>query len=199
MSETAHCGYTVRPATPADVDPARRIMLDTLYHEFGYGYVPRWHHDVLDIEGTYLDDPRHLLLVAVHDGEVVATTGVRSAGPAHPPHPRWLAERYPCGTTAQLVRVYVHPEHRRRGLARTLVHTACDIIANMPGYKSIYLHTNVNVEGVETFWRSMAEEVFDARTTGEHGPGVATVHFEIPMRRRPAGEAAQYSTASHIP
>ncbi|WP_405748047.1 GNAT family N-acetyltransferase [Streptomyces sp. NBC_01525] len=174
-------------------------MLDTLYREFGYGYVPRWHHDVLDIEGTYLDDPRHLLLVAVHDGEVVATTGVRSAGPAHPPHPRWLAERYPSGTTAQLVRVYVRPEHRRRGLARTLAHTACDIIATMPGYNSIYLHTNVNVEGVETFWRSMAEEVFDARTTGEHGPGVATVHFEIPMRRRPADEVAQHSTAGRIP
>lgn len=199
VSETADRGYTVRPATRADVDPARRIMLDTLYHEFGYGYVPRWHHDVLDIEGTYLDDPRHLLLVAVHDGEVVATTGVRSAGPAHPPHPRWLAERYPSGTTAQLVRVYVRPEHRRRGLARTLVQTACGIISDTPGYESIYLHTNVNVEGVETFWRSMAEEVFDARNTGEHGPGVATVHFEIPMRRRPAGEAAQYSTAGRTP
>ncbi|MEE4420523.1 hypothetical protein [Streptomyces bugieae] len=27
----------------------------------------------------------------------------------------------------------------------------------------------------------MAKDVFDARTTGEHGPGVDTVHFEIPM------------------
>lgn len=181
MSQTTPHGYTVRPATPADVDGARRVMLDTFYNEFGYGYVPQWHRDVVDIQGTYLDDPRHLLLVAVHDGEVVATTGVRSQGPHHPPHPRWLAERYPSGTTAQLVRVYVRPEHRRRGLARTLVDTACDFIANTPGYELIYLHTNVNIEGTEAFWRSAAKEVFDARTTGEHGPGVATVHFEIPM------------------
>ncbi|GGW33421.1 N-acetyltransferase [Streptomyces galilaeus] len=181
MTQTAHHEYTVRPATPADVDGARRVMLDTFYNEFGYGYVPRWHPDMVDIEGTYLDDPRHLLLVAVHEGEVVATTGVRAGGPAHPPHPRWLAERYAGDTTAQLVRVYVRPEHRRRGLARTLVEAACDFIADTPGYERVYLHTNVDIEGAEYFWRSLAKEVFDARATGEHGPGVATVHFEIPM------------------
>ncbi len=181
MTQTAHPEYTVRPATPADVEGARRVMLDTFYKEFGYGYVPEWHRDTVDIQGTYLDDPRHLLLVAVYDGEVVATTGVRSGGPAHPPHPRWLAERYDGDRTAQLVRVYVRPEHRRRGLARTLVEAACDFVADTPGYDCVYLHTNVDIEGAEYFWRSLAKEVFDARTTGEHGPGVSTVHFEIPV------------------
>ncbi len=37
------------------------------------------------------------------------------------------------------------------------------------------------IEGSEPFWRSLAKEVFDARASGEHGPGVATGHFEIPM------------------
>ncbi|MFF8291471.1 GNAT family N-acetyltransferase [Streptomyces sp. NPDC016309] len=164
-------------------------MLDTFHRDFGYGYVPAWHHDVVDLTGTYLDHPRHLLLVAVRDGEVVATTGVRSTGPAHPPHPRWLAERYPPGSTAQLVRVYVAPGHRRRGLARTLVRRARDFVASTPGYDRLYLHTNVDVDGAGAFWRGLAEEVFDARTTGEHGPGVATVHFEIPLpgTRPPSG------------
>ncbi len=58
---------------------------------------------------------------------------------------------------------------------------ACDFAATTPGYDSIYLHTNVRAEGAEAFWRSMAKKVFDARTTGEHGLGVDTVHFEIPM------------------
>jgi GNAT superfamily N-acetyltransferase len=181
VSNSPHPEYLVRPATPADVNGARRIMLDTFYNEFGYGYVPQWHRDVMDIEGTYLDDPRHLLLVAVHAGEVVATTGVRSGGPVHPPHPRHLTERYPAYSTAQLVRVYVRPDHRRRGLARVLVGAACDFVADTPGYERVYLHTNTNVEGAEAFWRSVSEEVFDARGTGEHGPGVATVHFEIPL------------------
>jgi GNAT superfamily N-acetyltransferase len=181
MSHPPHPPYTVRPATTADLEGARRLMLDTFYRDFGYGYVPEWHRDVIDIERTYLDHPRHLLLVALHGDEVVATTGVRSSGPAHPPHPRWLAERYPSGTTAQLVRVYVHPGHRRHGLAGTLVRQACDFVAGTPGYDSVYLHTNVNAEGAEPFWRGIGKEVFDARTTGEHGPGVGTVHFEIPL------------------
>ncbi|KAB2970890.1 GNAT family N-acetyltransferase [Streptomyces sp. SS1-1] len=181
MPRTTPTGYTVRPATTEDVDGARAVMLDTFYKEFGYGYVPRWHQDVMDIEGTYLDDPRHVLLVALHGGEVIATTGVHSTGPAHPPHPRALAERYPSGSTAQLVRVYVRPEHRRRGLARTLVEEARDFVAGTPGYDRLYLHTNTRVPGAEAFWRGIAKEIFDARTTGEHGPGVATVHFEIPL------------------
>ncbi|MBN3931210.1 GNAT family N-acetyltransferase [Streptomyces verrucosisporus] len=178
--------YLVRPATPEDVEGARSVMLDTFYREFGYGYVPAWHADVVDVRGTYLTGPRHLLLVAVHgdapEGKVVATTGLLSRGPAHPPHPRWIAERYPSGSTAQLVRVYVRPGHRRHGLARTMVEMAADFAA-AADYASLYLHTNVDVPGARPFWESVAKEIFDARSTGEHGPGFATVHYEIPLPR----------------
>ncbi|GHB04135.1 MULTISPECIES: GNAT family N-acetyltransferase [Streptomyces] len=181
MNQPPPQGYLVRHATVTDLDGARRVMLDTFYREFGYGYVPEWHRDVLDLRGTYLDEPRHALLVAECDGEVVATTGVRSGGPAHPPHPLRLSERYSPWNTAQLVRVYVAPAHRRRGLAGALVEAAADFVTGTPGYDRIYLHTNADVEGAEAFWRSLAKEVFDARPTGEHGPGVGTVHFEIPL------------------
>ncbi|MBB5937719.1 GNAT family N-acetyltransferase [Streptomyces zagrosensis] len=173
--------YELRPARPEDIEGARRVMLDTFYRDFGYGYVPAWHADAIDIEGTYLNDPRHLLLVAALDDEVVGTTGLLSRGPAHPPHPRWLAERYRPGSTAQLVRVYVAEGHRRHGLARAMVHQACSFAAATDGYDCVYLHTNVNVPGAQGFWDSIAKEVCDARTTGEHGPGFGTVHYEIPL------------------
>ncbi|MEU9160850.1 GNAT family N-acetyltransferase [Streptomyces sp. NPDC048424] len=171
--------YEVRHAGPQDVRGARSVMLDTFYREFAYGYVPAWHSDVVDILGTYLDHPRHALVVAVRDGEVVGTCAVHSRGPAHPPHPRRLVERYPSGSTAQLLRVYVRPAHRRHGLARAMVRQACAFVAGVPGYERVYLHTNVDIPGAERFWRSLATEVWDARTTGEHG-GFGTVHFEIP-------------------
>ncbi|AZS74823.1 GNAT family N-acetyltransferase [Streptomyces lydicus] len=171
--------YTIRPAEPQDCDGARSVMLDTFYREFDYGYVPAWHPDVIDIQGTYLDHPRHQLIVALSDGEVVATTGLLSRGPAHPPHPRWLAERY--ASAAQLVRVYVRPEHRRHGLARAMVRRACEFAAATAGYDCVYLHTNVNIPGAHGFWNSIAKQVFDARPTGEHGAGFGTVHFEIPL------------------
>ncbi|MEV8530547.1 GNAT family N-acetyltransferase [Streptomyces sp. NPDC051211] len=172
--------YAVRHARPEDVPGARSVMLDTFYREFDYGYVPRWHSDVVDIEAAYLAHPRHTLVVAALGTEVVGTTAVHSRGPAHPPHPARLAEQYPSGSTAQLLRVYVRPEHRRHGLARAMVGAACAFVAEVPGYERIYLHTNVDIPGAEGFWRSLATEVCDARTTGEHG-GYGTVHFEIPV------------------
>ncbi|MFE3110660.1 GNAT family N-acetyltransferase [Kitasatospora indigofera] len=178
----AHC--QVRYATPNDLPGARALMLDTFHQDFGYGFVPHWHADVVDLQGSYLDHPRHTLIVAVHGDEVIGTTAVNSSGPAHPPHPRHMAERFPCDSTAQLLRVYVRAAHRRLGLARRMVDLACAFATEEGGYNRIYLHTNTDIPGAEPFWRKTAEEVFDARPTGEHGPGVSTVHFEIPMPAR---------------
>jgi ribosomal protein S18 acetylase RimI-like enzyme len=124
---------------------------------------------------------RHTLLVAEHDGVVVATAGVRSHGPAHPPNPRWLAERYPCGTTAQLCRVYVDSAHRRRGLARVMVVRLLTFVAADPGYRDAYLHTDPISPGAEAFWRSLGRMVHDERPE-PRGPG--TVHFALTLPGR---------------
>lgn len=173
--------YVVRRAESSDLDGARGVMLDTFYHEFGYGYRPEWHTDVIELEQTYLRTPRHALFVATKGDEIVGTTGVRAVRPKTPPHPAWLTARYPESGTAQLFRVYVRPEHRRCGLARALVEVACEFIADTPGYEVIYLHTDTRVPGAEPFWRSLADEVHDGR---DHDPRTfQTVHFEIPIAR----------------
>jgi GNAT superfamily N-acetyltransferase len=171
--------YAVHLATDEHLDQARAVMLDTFYHVFGIGYRPEWHHDVIDLAGTYQHPPRHALFVATKGGEVVGTTAVRASAPASPPHPRALAERFPADTTAQMFRVYVREEHRRQGLARALVDRACRFVADTPGYERIYLHTDTRVPGVEAFWRSVAHEVHDARD-GDLTM-FQTVHFEIPL------------------
>lgn len=157
-------------------------MLDAVYRDFGTGYVPRWHGDIIDPEHFYLTPPRHTLLVAVdkRDGTVAATAALDSRGPAHPPNPRWLAERYPSDTTAQLRRVYVRPEHRRRGLARRLVAELLDFARADGGYHSAYLHTYPASPGAEALWRSLGKLVCDEREgTPDGGQGV--LHFEVPM------------------
>jgi GNAT superfamily N-acetyltransferase len=172
--------YSIREATRGDLDGARAVMLDTVYRDFGTGYVPRWHGDIIDLEAAYLAPERHVLLVAVDglDGSVVATAALDSRGPAHPPNPRHLAERYPSGETAQLRRVYVRAEHRRRGLARRLVAALLDFADRAGGYRSVYLHTDPGVPGAEDFWRSMGEVVCDEREETDQ----RVVHFEIPAR-----------------
>ncbi|MEU0740414.1 GNAT family N-acetyltransferase [Streptomyces sp. NPDC006134] len=180
--------YSIRPAGPQDIDAARAVMLDTVYHDFGTGYVPRWHGDIVDPVAAYLAPPRHTLLVALGPGgEVVATGALDSRGPAHPPNPRHVAERFPSGETAQLRRIYVRPEHRRRGLARRLVEELLAFAEADGGYRAVYLHTDPSVTGAEPFWRSLAKVVHDEREDPGGGNGV--VHFEVPMGRGPVAGA----------
>ncbi|MFD5624776.1 GNAT family N-acetyltransferase [Streptomyces sp. NPDC127072] len=173
--------YCIKTATPEDLDGARAVMLDTVYRDFGTGYVPRWHRDIVDLHGAYLAPERHTLLVVSdeRDDTIVATAALDSRGPAHPPNPSDLAARYPSGETAQLRRVYVRPEHRRRGLARRLVAELLDFAAAEGGYRAVYLHTDPAVPGAEAFWRSLGEVVCDEREGPYGGQGI--VHFEIPL------------------
>ncbi|MFJ1968410.1 GNAT family N-acetyltransferase [Streptomyces sp. NPDC087903] len=174
--------YCIRAARADDLGSARAVMLDTLYRDLGTGYVPHWHGDIVD-PAAYLEPARHTLLVALdpRDTAVVATAALDSRGPAHPPNPAALAERYPSGETAQLRRVYVRPEHRRRGLARRLVGELLAFAAADGGYRAVYLHTDPAVPGAEAFWRSLGKVVHDEREPPGGGSGV--VHFEIPTGR----------------
>ncbi|MFI6124727.1 GNAT family N-acetyltransferase [Streptomyces sp. NPDC051064] len=172
-------GYVLRTATAQDVGGARAVMLDTVYHDLRSGYVPRWHADIIDLEGAYLRPERCTLLVVVRGDEVVATGAVRDRGPQAPPNPQWVADRFPSGATAQLCRIYVRPGHRRHGLARRLVRELGAFAARAGGYTSLYLHTDPAVPGAEPFWRSLAHEVCDERALPGGGQGI--IHFELPM------------------
>ncbi|MET8825059.1 GNAT family N-acetyltransferase [Streptomyces sp. NPDC004610] len=175
------CEFIIRTARPQDVDGARAVMLDTVYRDFGSGYVPRWHADIIDPAAAYLAPDRHTLLVALDaDGEVIGTGALDSRGPLHPPNPAHLAARYPSGPTAQLRRIYVRPGHRRRGIARRLVTALLEFAAGH-GYRAVYLHTDPAVPGAEAFWRSLGRAVHDERDDPGGGQGI--IHFEIPIGR----------------
>ncbi|MEW2634221.1 GNAT family N-acetyltransferase [Streptomyces sp. NPDC048389] len=174
--------YCIRTATADDLDGARTVMLDAVYRDFGTGYVPRWHADIIDPERFYLAPPRHTLLVAVdeRDGTVAATAALDGRGLEHPPNPRRLAERYPSGETAQLRRVCVRPEHRRHGLARRMVAELVAFAKADGGYRSVCLHTSPTSPGAEALWRSLGKLVCDERAE-EPGGGQGILHFEIPL------------------
>ena len=183
--------YVLRPATPADADSARSVMLDTVYGDLRSGYVPRWHRDIIDIEGSYLRPERHTLLVAESaEGRIVGTGAVRAQGPQSPPNPRWIADRFPSGRTAQLCRIYVRPEFRRAGIAREMVRGLSEFVAGAGGYDAVYLHTDPAVPGAEPFWRSLAEEVCDERELPGGGQGIVHFALPVPVLASPGGSVA---------
>jgi len=175
-ADAASPGLTVRPAVPADVPAIRAFMLRIFEQDYGYGYQPRWHWDYDDLQGTYLDNPRHALILVLDSitDEIVGMAGVRAGAPTPPNLPGWFVERYqPAERTAQIVRVFTHPEHRRRGIARLLVDETRRFVRDVGGYDRISLHTESAVD----FWLAMPTRVvYDERT--DEAPN-GTVHFEL--------------------
>jgi ribosomal protein S18 acetylase RimI-like enzyme len=156
---TAPTGFTIRRATEADLPAAQALMRRTLEEEFGTSYRPDYHRDIADLKGTYLEPDRHTLLVAVDDAssDIVATGGIRvgklHGGPEH------LVRRYAGDDTAQLVRIYVRRDHRRRGIARAIVQACLRYAVDDGGYGIFALHTFPHSPGAPAFWQSMATQV----------------------------------------
>ena len=181
--------YVLRQAAPEELPQARSVMLDTVYRDFGHGYLPQWHSDIIDLESYYLAPEDNALFVAVRDGEVAATAGVRGQTPVSPPHPEEVAGRFEEGRTATLFRVYVRPEHRRRGLAGALVDACLDFIASRERYTGVYLHTDARTPGAVEFWSRRGRILFDERIAvnearpANEGEPFQTVHFELTIPR----------------
>jgi GNAT superfamily N-acetyltransferase len=174
--------FTVRPATPDDLAAARALMIRTFEEDFGYGYRPEFHGDVDDMQGTYLANPRHTLLLAVADdtGAVVGTAGVRSGGLKPDFNEPWLVARYDPESTAQLVRVYTRREWRGHGVARALVEQTVRFVAGEPSYTVLALHTDPRSPGSERFWRSMPTTLIHDDRDGPSG----SLHFEMAIPGR---------------
>ena len=177
---TAPGSFTIRPATDADIPAAGALMHSTLELDFGTPFRPDFHRDIADLKGSYLEPDRHTLLVAVDDatGEIVATGGIRvgrlRGGPEH------LVRRYAGDDTAQLVRIYVRRDHRRRGIARAIVQACLRFAVDDGGYGIFALHTFPHSPGALAFWQSMATKVGEQPHTDippeiffEFDPGVA--------------------------
>jgi len=154
-------------------------MLRTLKEDFQTAYDPQVQRDISDIAGTFLTSHRRVLFVGVDDatGEILATGGVRGGFLRH--GPAALSERYDDERTAQLVRVYVREEDRRRGIARAIVRELLAFILADGGYSTIALHTFPHSPGAMAFWASIGTVVAALEREGQY----PQVFFEITLEQ----------------
>lgn len=170
-------GFAIRAAEPDDLSGVRALMIQVFEQDFGYGYKPEYHGDVDDLQGVYLDNPRHTLLVAIDNasGAIVGTGGVRSGGLKPEFNHAWMVERYDPERTAQLVRVYTAREERGRGVARALVAALLRFVAEEGSYDVVALHTDPRSPGAERFWRAQPTTLILDDRDGPSG----SLHFEM--------------------
>jgi len=156
---SGHGTFSIRPATVVDLPAAAELMRRTVEEDFGTPYDPAYHRDINDLAGSYLEPPRHTLLVAIDDatGEVVGTGGIRVGRLRGGPED--LVRRYAGDDTAQLVRIYVRRDQRRRGIARAIVQACLRFAIDDGGYTIFALHTFPHSPGALAFWQSMATQV----------------------------------------
>ena len=170
----------VRSPRRTELDAVRALMIEVIARDYGYDYRAGRHDDVDDPGRFYLDHPRHALFVAVDEptGRVLGTAGVRVLAITSPPHPAELVGRYEPGRTAELTRVFVRSDARRRGVGRALVDAAARRVAEIGGFDMIALHSRTAVE----FWRALpTTEILDNRQPGVPGPAGGQVYFELAM------------------
>lgn len=146
------------------------FLLKMIKDEYGYGFIPKYHQDIKDMETHYLEPLSNSFFLALDDvtGGIIGTLGIRAYDRDFPN----FKDVYNSQTTASIWRVFVDKKWRRRGVASTLVSRAEDFCL-FNGYGEIYLHTHKTVNGSLDFWLSNGYQIVE--DTENH---LKTVHME---------------------
>ena len=144
---------TIKPLTndPKEIKQVQDFLFKMIKLEFGYGYVPEWHQDIVNIEDYYINPKRNNFFVAYFEtGEIIATIGIRAYDKDFPE----FRHLYSNDDTSSIWRLFVDRRCRRCGLASKMFAIAEDF-ANDAGFSKIYLHTHKTLEGALEFWMKM--------------------------------------------
>jgi len=118
-----NCCVLIRKFKRKDQPQAQEVILNGLKEYFGF-INSALNLDVYDIEKAYLQEGS-MFIVAEMDGRIVGTGSLTKISDKN---------------VAQIVRVSVHPEHRRQGIAQEIIKNLLAYARKM-GYKKILVET----------------------------------------------------------
>lgn len=143
----------IRPLSnnPKEIKRVQEFLFKMIKMEFGYGYIPKWHQDILKMDEYYIEPERNNFFVAyLKTGEIIATIGIRSYDKDFP----YFRGLYSKDNTSSIWRLFVDKRYRRCGLASKMFSIA-ENFANESEYGEIYLHTHKTLDGALEFWTKM--------------------------------------------
>ena len=154
---------------PEEIKKVQEFLFCMIKLEFGYGYVPEWHQDIVSMDEYYIDPKRNAFFVAYSEsGEIIGTIGIR----AYDKNFEKFKHLYSNETTSSIWRLFVDRRYRRCGLASKMFSVA-ETFAKENKYRNIYLHTHKNLDGALNFWTKMGFV-----TTLDEGDELETVHMD---------------------
>ena len=145
----------IRPFVPADQPVVRRLILEGLGEHFGF-IDETMNPDVDDIVAHFIA-PGHIFLVAQCEMDIVGTAALIFVGDG----------------VAQMVRVSVSAQHRRRGIGRMLVNRLVGI-ARERGLQRIEVETNNDWEN--------AIGLYQCYGFVEHDRDDVSVYMSLPLK-----------------
>ena len=152
-----------------NIDKVQKFLFEQIKKEFGYGYVPEWHEDIIKLGKYYVNPIRNNFFVAYCEetGEIIATIGIRAYDKDFPE----FRGIYSKNTTSSIWRLFVDRKYRRCGLATKLYNVAEEFCYEN-NFNEIYLHTHKNLEAGFSFWKKVGFNV-----TWDTNNELQTVHM----------------------
>jgi ribosomal protein S18 acetylase RimI-like enzyme len=144
---------TIRPLgnDSKEIKEVQEFLFKMIKREFGYGYIPKWHQDIVKMDEYYIEPKRNNFFIAYHEtGEIIATIGIRSYDKDFP----YFRGIYSGDNTSSIWRLFVDRRYRRCGLASKMFSIA-ENFADESEYGEIYLHTHKTLDGALEFWTKM--------------------------------------------
>lgn len=157
-----------------EIKDVQEFLFSMIEKEFGFGYVPKWHQDIVNMEEYYINPKRNNFFVAYTEtGEIIATIGIRSYDKDF----QEFRHIYSKDATSSIWRLFVDRRCRRCGLASKMFSIA-ENFANEMNYDEIYLHTHKTLEGAIEFWTKMGFIV-----SLDSNDELQTVHMDKKIQR----------------
>lgn len=134
----------------------RKFLFSQIKKEYGYGYVPHYHQDIIDLDKFYIKSKNSNMFFVVDNdiNEIIATIAVRS----YDKNFEEFQGIYTKKSTASIWRLFVDNKYRRKGLA-TKLFKIVEEFCYMQNYNEIYLHTHKNLVSGFSFWKKMGFKI----------------------------------------
>lgn len=147
----------------------RNFLFSQIRSEYGYGYIPSYHKDIINLNEYYIDSSKNNLyfIENLKNNKIIATIAVR-------PYDKDFKEFkniYDKDSTASIWRLFVDKSYRRCGLA-SLLYKKVEEFCCENNFKEIYLHTHKNLEAGFNFWKKQGFKV-----TWDTNNELQTVHM----------------------